>query len=408
MSSVAGFGYSRYLLPLFEPRSTQQLLTVVLLHDINHFPFLHIFQESNIPDLDRLQVLDLFCDGDATGERKAKKPSVYDLLADIGIDPDRFKRLVLGKHHEQKGKDLEVDQTINSVVNSGVDVDKLSYLLLDSHFTGVRYGGGIDFPTVLKAATVGRLYDKSVHIAFNDAAMHALENVVMTRFWNFRSLYWHHTNRAVMAMILHVVRRLYAEQRRSVQDYLRETMWMGDMEAVRFLDKSFDAEFGQPSILHGLAEDRGRIYKRMYTVRAGMGDLAEDDFYAACRSLDYASEVRLRENISDLLREFLPTGGGSTVISSEDILIDIPRREMDSGGAVYVASENRLVPLTDLSDPIRSITTNYERLTKRVRIFFSPRLADIFGAGFRTEKRDRLKQALKVALAKTLAKSQVQ
>src|SRR5262249_21242337 len=149
------------------------------------------------------------------------QPTIYELIGEIGIDPQRFKRLVFAKHHEQTGKTPEVDQTINSFINSGVDVDKLSYLFLDSYFTGVKYGTGIDFPALLKAATIGRLKrDRTVHLAFADRALHALENVVMNRFWNFRSLYWHHTNRGLMAMILHVARKLYTELGRDVHDYV--------------------------------------------------------------------------------------------------------------------------------------------------------------------------------------------
>src|SRR5581483_10031290 len=234
---------------LFDRESARQLLVTVLLHDINHFPFLHIFQESAIPGIDRLQVVDLFCSGDATGERAAKAPSIYDLLGDLGIEADRFKRLVFSKHHEQTGRKVEVDQTINSVVSSGVDVDKLSYLFLDGYFTGVRFGSGIDFPGLFKAATVGRLdRDRAVHLAFSDRAVQGLENVVMNRFWNFRSLYWHHTNRGIMAMILHVARKLYVELGRDVRDYLLDTMWKNDIEAVRYLDDRHYSQLGQRSI----------------------------------------------------------------------------------------------------------------------------------------------------------------
>ncbi len=393
---------------LFNKRSAQQLLVTVLLHDINHFPLLHIFQESNIPKLDKLQVVDLFCEGVATGEKQVGAPSIYDLLNDIGIEPPRFKRLILGKHHEQEGSSLEVDQTISSILNSGVDVDKLSYLILDSHFTGVRYGAGIDFPTILKAATLGRIEsDNPVHLAFTDGAIQALESVVMTRFWNFRSLYWHHTNRAVMAMILHVVRRLYIEQGRAVRDYLLQTMWRDDIEVVRFPDMQFQTQFGQPSILNGLIENRNRIYKRIYTVRAGLHYGADDALYFACRRLDYQTEVSFRRQVAARLGEFMDEKIPS--ITEEDVLVDIPRREMDSGGPVYlVTPSGKLSPLVNLSDPVRQITANYEQLTKRVRIFVNPRLARFFGKARRIQIREQLKVMLNEALNKARGKSQVQ
>lgn len=387
---------------LFDPRSTRQLLTLSLLHDINHFPFLHIFQESGIPGLNRVDVVDLFCKGEATGELASQQPSVYDLLADVGIDAERFKRLVFGKHHEQSGQSVEIDQTISSLLNSGVDVDKLSYLQLDAYFTGVRYGGGIDLPALLKSAVVGRLKagERPLHLAFDEMAVQALENVVMTRFWNFRALYWHHTNRAIMAMILHVVRKLYMDQARNVHDYLLDNLWSNDVEAVRYLDERYRSQFGQSSVLGGLTKDRRRLYRRLYTVQAGLRDLADDDIQSKLRRLEYRNEVRFRRalavGLTGLLGNFLPRG---SVIGEDEVLFDVPRREMDSGGTVYVETAGRdLEPLSSISDPVRAINANYERLTKRARIFVAPRIAENLGAEWRLRHRKEIQTLVLEAL----------
>lgn len=380
---------------LFDIRSTQQLLITVLLHDINHFPFLHIFQESGIRSWDRLTVLDFFCDGEATGERAAKTPSIYDILADLGIDRDRFKRLLLREHHEQTS---EVDQVISSCINSGVDLDKLSYLFLDSYFTGVRYGAGIDLPCLLKAATLGRLASSGApHLAFTDRALQALESVVMSRFWNFRSLYWHHTNRAVMAMVLHVVRSLYQDAKSDPLEYLADTRWRSEGQALQYLDQKYQSHYGRPSIVSALIEDRARLYRRLYTVRAGMGDGADDALYKDLRRLSIGDERRLCAQVTTKLFEFLGAGVGEP--EEDEVLLDIPRREMDSGGAVYmVDSMSRTLRLSDVSAPARSIDTNYEQLAKRIRFFISPRVAQFIEKRSRHEKRSVIQAFLREAV----------
>jgi len=69
-----------------------------------------------------------------------------------------------------------------------------------------------------------------------------------------------------------------------------------------------------------------------------------------------------------------PAKTPSTRISEEDVLLDVPRRPMDSGGAVFVNLPNTgIVPLVDLSEPIRMINANYERLAKRARVFLVDR-----------------------------------
>jgi uncharacterized protein len=394
---------------LFDEEAVRQLLLISLLHDINHFPFLHIFQESQIPGLGRLEVVDLFCSGEITGESAQQAPSVYDLLADVGVSPDRFKRLVFGKHHEQEGEDLELDQALSSILNSGVDVDKLSYLVLDAHFTGVSYGRAIDLPTIFQAATLRTLEpDGRVHLAFTERAIQALENAVMTRFWNFRSIYWHHTNRALMAMVLDVVRHLYTELGRNVQDYLIETLWSSDVGALRYLDDRYHALTKRPSIVHGLIEDRNRLYKRLYTVRAGMDDPVDDSLYAEFRNLDYDQELVFRDNLATGLAAYLSRGADKVIIAREEILVDIPRREMDTGGAVYLDLPGAPAkPLNSLSDPIRAIDANYEQLAKRIRVFVSPRLGKSVGSVRRVEERKAVQTIVKNAMDETAGRSQV-
>ena len=51
-------------------------LVLALLHDINHFPFLHTFQELGAASFAEVSLLDLFCDGEATGD----KPSLYQIV----------------------------------------------------------------------------------------------------------------------------------------------------------------------------------------------------------------------------------------------------------------------------------------------------------------------------------------
>ncbi|HEV3302353.1 MAG TPA: protein kinase [Planctomycetaceae bacterium] len=392
---------------LFDRRSAQQLLVMALLHDINHFPFLHVFQESAIPGLDRVGVVDLFCDGEATGERAARKPSIYDLLNDVGIDPPRFKRLVFSGHHEQIN---EIDAVISSILNSGVDIDKLSYLFLDGYFTGVRYGGGIDYPCILKAATIVRVGgDERPHLAFGDRALQATENVVMTRAWNFRSLYWHHTNRALMAMVLRVVRNLYVKHKRDVKEYLLDTMWLNDVDALKYLDQQYEKQVHQPSIVAGIVAERGKLYRRLYTVRAGFGDDVDDALYRDLRPLSLDGELELCGEIAKALRGFLRGGGDSAFeIDPDEILIDLPRRDMDSGGPVYlVRSDGKAAQLSELSEPVRSINSSYERLTKRIRIFISPRLASVINKDARKERRKEI-QTLLVETLKVRGKGSTQ
>jgi uncharacterized protein len=373
-----------------DPKSCQRLLATVLTHDINHFPFLHIFQEAQIPRLKSLDLVDLFCAGELTGERQHKQPSLYELLAGFDLDPTLFKRLIFGGHADQR---TPVDQIISSFVNSGADVDKMSYLFLDSYFTGIKFGAGIDYSGLLKSATIERLPGtNNLHIAFSERGIQAAENLVMTRYWNFRSLYWHHTNRAIMAMVLHVVRELYLDRQVNVESYLADTMWMSDVEAVRYLDRRYRDVFNKNSVLHEFPADRRQVYRRLYTVRAGGHEESDNDLHKRLRSLNYASELLLRKGIAQRLAEHLPLSERQFEFGSDDVLVDIPRREMDSGGKVYIAVSGSSVArsLDEISKPVAAISSNYELLTKRIRFFVSPRIAEYLGKDWRERERNTL------------------
>ena len=137
----------------------------------------------------------------------------------------------------------------------------MSYLFLDGYFTGVKYGTGIDYAALIKAAMIGRVLGSDrLHLGFGDRGAQAAEHLVMTRYWNFRSIYWHHTNRAFMAMILAVVRSLYIDKKLSAEGYLRDTLWCSDVQALQYLDNKYrELFYHKPSLLHELPFDRGGV-----------------------------------------------------------------------------------------------------------------------------------------------------
>lgn len=376
---------------LFDPDAVRQLLAIALLHDVNHFPFLHIVQETRIPYLTNEEVLKVFCDGRTTGELASKEPSIFELLKALGISPQRFHSLAYQKGHDQAD---DRDQVINSIVNSGADIDKISYLTLDSLFTGVRYGQGIDVNTLIQAATIARTPLGRWHLAYDERALQAVENVFMTRFWHFRSIYWHHTNRALMAMVLQVVRRIYEEKGQHIGEYLAATKYLGDAGTLAWLDGQYESHLGEPSILRGLMESRKGIYRRLYTVRPEHPGDDDDLLFSAISSLigqgsSYQVEVSLRQAIAQRLAE-----GYGIPVDVVDVLVDIPRRDMNSPGEAYIVSTTGVKPLEDISDPIKWLKSNYDQLTKRVRFFVSPRVS-IAIEGHRESGRKAIQQILK-------------
>ena len=268
-------GSARFML-LFDDKEIRKLLATALLHDLNHFPFLHYFQELKVPALHKVDLWDFFGDGQATSDA----PSIYQILADAGIDPQSVKRILVS---EWEALENPADQVIKSIIDSGLDVDKITYVRDDAIATGVPFGRGIDETTLLESADIVEIQLDAAgtgasegsrigrHLCFREEGLSAVESVLLARYWNFKQIYWHHTNRALGAMIIHTIYSLFVDKGVPLEEYLRETLGRGEAGALEYLAQKYRTLFGRPSILEGVASRRDRLFKRLYSVKYAWG-----------------------------------------------------------------------------------------------------------------------------------------
>lgn len=96
-------------------------------------------------------------------------------------------------------------------------------------------------------------------------------------------------------------------------------------------------------------------------------------------------------------------------ISVDDVLIDIPRREMDTGGIAYIDSSGigGVRPLHEISKPVEAISSNYQQLTKRIRIFINPKLAETISKERRQTDRTVIREMILNATTEVGRSSQV-
>ena len=99
-----------------------------LLHDIGHFPYSHSFEtvaRSKYPEI--------------THEDYSKAIIQYseiaDRLATVNIDPNKVVEFLNGNY-----LDHPEFAFLNSLLDSELDIDRLDFLLRDSHYCGVTYG----------------------------------------------------------------------------------------------------------------------------------------------------------------------------------------------------------------------------------------------------------------------------
>ena len=152
-----------------------------LLHDVGHGPFSHVFEHLLIKELDKTHE-------DITSWI-IEKGELKDALSKMGYRPKDLGKLAIGRLHKPKRAFLD------QIISSSVDVDKLDFIVRDTHHTGAEYGY-IDIFRLIHALDV-----LDENLAVDLGALSALESLIIARIESFKSIYFHRVGRAAQIML---------------------------------------------------------------------------------------------------------------------------------------------------------------------------------------------------------------
>ncbi len=166
-----------------------------LVHDIGHAPYSHSAE-------------DLFADGidhEEMSRRLLNTPEIEDIFArhGNGIDTQAVQR-------ELSKNGQGVERLLSEIITSELDVDKMDYLRRDSLYCGVQYGS-YDLERLIDTlAPITDPDDGEWRIGVDHGGVHALEALVMARYYMFTQVYFNVTGKA---MELHYSEWLRSEGR---------------------------------------------------------------------------------------------------------------------------------------------------------------------------------------------------
>lgn len=163
-------------------RERRLVRVAALLHDLGHAPFSHIAEDLFEEDIDHEEMT----------RRLLRTPEIEKLFAHHGdgIDVEAVIRVL-----EKSGDDLE--HLLSEIVSSQLDVDKMDYLLRDSLYCGVRYGN-YDLERLLDTVIPIRdPLDQGWRIGVDYGGVHALEALVMARYYMFTQVYFNVTGKVL-------------------------------------------------------------------------------------------------------------------------------------------------------------------------------------------------------------------
>lgn len=160
---------------------TQLVRLSGMLHDIGHGPFSHVSESvMNV----KHEELTAFVIKNTAISTKISENYNLDKIVDI----------INGK-----GK-------LGPIISGDLDVDRMDYLIRDSHYTGVAYGV-IDVDRILSNVKLEKF------LVLDIKGVQAAESMLVARYFMYPSVYQHHTTRIVNAMFRRGLLKLINEDK---------------------------------------------------------------------------------------------------------------------------------------------------------------------------------------------------
>ncbi len=333
------------------PVDADRLIVAALLHDIGHWPFCHLIEDLQLPNVPKHE--DLALAVLSTTELGEVLRQHWQLSAE-----DATTLM-------QKGAADRCSRLLASILSGPIDADKMDYLRRDSLHAGVPYGQNFDQGRLIGSLCLNEREDG---LAITTKGTTAAELMVFARYVMFSEVYWHHAVRAATAMFH---RAFYL-----LQDRLQcEQLFL--LDEATFISHLVHTARGTPAaaLLDGIFGPQRRLYKRW--TEASQFD--QPRLYGLLARRPYPWLERSSHRLADRLSARI----GRPVLP-EDVLIDAPPAKLEVQFDVQVCNESMTPatyrPLGELSPVVRTLAEQqFDDYVKRVRLFVHPRLASLVG-----------------------------
>ena len=169
-----------------------------LLHDIGHSPFSHFGEEAKIfkEGLDHEQM----------GEAILRESKIGKILSKELGDKAVERIIFIIKGAKDKPISL-IDIFLSDLLTGQAGIDRMDYLIRDSHYSGVAYGK-YDLPRLLETIR----YDSKNDLYWEEGGKHALEQFILARYFMFKDVYFHKTRRILDYHLGNIIKKFLKEK----------------------------------------------------------------------------------------------------------------------------------------------------------------------------------------------------
>ena len=283
-----------------EKDEIELIRTSALLHDIGHGPFSHVSEGVLSVPHEKLT------------EYVIKNTSMKDLLEEK-FDVNEIVDIINGRGH------------LGPIVSGELDVDRMDYLLRDSHNTGVAYG------VIYYERIISNLKLEN-GLILDIKGVQAAEGALVSRYFMYPSVYQHHTTRVVNSMFRRALKRTIDEKIIDENDIYKYDD--NDMISIfRHCDNPFVND-----IMNRL--DTRRIMKRVKTIRL--------DNFKFPEKMYKINQDTLRKAEAEIAEDY--------GLDKDYVYINIAEYPRFDEMKTQVNVDGRLYPLTKISNIIGALS----------------------------------------------------
>ncbi|MET1125041.1 MAG: HD domain-containing protein [Archaeoglobaceae archaeon] len=276
----------------------EEVVAAALLHDVGHAPFSH-GSERLLERFARIRHEDL---------RSVVRGELRDVVKELGFNLSRLSDIVSGK--------------VPSIVSGDVDVDRMDYLVRDSHYTGVAYG----------VIDLNRLISKIKFedgVVIEEGGIKAAESLLISRFLMYPTVYFHHVCR--------IARKMYEKA----------------ME--RIIERGFDAkkllDMDDCSAMMLMKEEEPEFYEMLANRK-----LFKRALYVGKDAIDLREVLKIKEERAE--REIAETAG----VDEKYVIVDIPPMEEVREVSVKVSFDGKLMRLDEVSSLVKALKSAWTEM----------------------------------------------
>jgi HD superfamily phosphohydrolase len=292
----------------FDDNNCRLLLSASLLHDIGHYPHAHVIEEQ-IPrfgDEPIFQHHEELCSR-FISEQHPGIPTIAEILhEEWNVSPETVVSLIRNSPGNRFGK----------LISGTLDPDKMDYLMRDAHHCNIPYGS-IDIERLIESFVPDPERER---FAITEKGIAPLESLLFAKYMMMRNVYWHHTSRALSAMLRRLLQDIAFEGLLSAGD-LRELFYGNADERVLHELRQLMPDQKHP--LSSLLEDivMRRVYKRAITIQPYLREIEADECLFAYND-ESGRRLCLEKEICLFLNRRFHLG-----LQGHEVLIDPPSKK---------------------------------------------------------------------------------